>query len=368
MEKTDNSAYWLAFASIEEVGAAFIRKVYEHFGSIKSAWCAGPDNLYRIEDITKKQMDVFLRKRAGVEPEKCLEFIQKRGIKFINFEDENYPKLLKEIHNPPMTLFYKGDFSRCNLDKTLAVVGSRRASEGAKNTLSRILGEFAGTDICIVSGLAAGIDTCAHKSAIEFGLSTIAVIGSGFDFVYPKANKELFKEIEEKAGVIISEYWPTEEPLPWRFPLRNRIVSGLCKGTLVAEAALKSGALITANLCIEQNRELMCLPGLVSNPNTEGVYKLLKNGAALVTEGKDILDTLGWKVEILKPEEEKNAEIAGMSENEAAVFGQIAIEDCSADALEAALGIEMADLMVILTTLELENKIKQTNGGKYTLV
>ena len=144
MEKTDNSAYWLAFASIEEVGAAFIRKVYEHFGSIKSAWCAGPDNLYRIEDITKKQMDVFLRKRAGVEPEKCLELIQKRGIKFINFEDENYPKLLKEIHNPPMTLFYKGDFSRCNLDKTLAVVGSRRASEGA-NSPVRIFALFRGS-------------------------------------------------------------------------------------------------------------------------------------------------------------------------------------------------------------------------------
>ena len=369
MEKINKDAYWLAFASIEEIGASFIRKVYEHFGCIKSAWCAGPDNLYRIEDITKKQMDVFLRARAGVNPEECLEFIKNRGIKYINFDDESYPALLKEIHNPPMTLFYKGDFSRCNLERTLAVVGSRRASEGAKNTLFKIISEFAGTDVCIVSGLAAGIDTCAHKSAIENGLSTIAVIGSGFDFVYPKANAALFKEIEEHAGVVISEFWPTEEPLPWRFPMRNRIVSGLSKGTLVAEAALKSGALITANLCLEQNRELMCLPGLVSNPNTAGVYKLLKNGATLVTEAKDILDALDWKIDVkIAPKSASAVDTSGMSEQEAAVFSAISIEDSSADALEASLGIEMADLMVILTTLELENKIRQTNGGKYTVL
>lgn len=368
MEKINKDAYWLAFASIEEIGASFIRKVYEHFGCIKSAWCAGPDNLYRIEDITKKQMDVFLRARVKVEPEKCLEFIKNRGIKYINFDDENYPTLLKEIHNPPMTLFYKGDFSRCNLDKTLAVVGSRRASEGAKNALAKIISEFAGTDICVVSGLAAGIDTCAHKSAIENGLSTIAVIGSGFDFVYPQSNKALFKEIEDYAGVIISEFWPTEEPLPWRFPMRNRIVSGLSKGTLVAEAALKSGALITAHLALEQNRELMCIPGLVSNPNTAGIYKLLKDGAALTTCGKDILDTLGWQIEINRAENADFTNVSGMSEDESAIYSRIALEDCSADALEAELGIDMADLTVILTTLELDNKIRQTNGGKYTVL
>lgn len=362
--------YWLAFASIEEIGASFIKKLYEHFGCIKSAWCAGPDNLYRIEDITKKQMDVFLKARAKTVPEECLEQVEKKGIKFIHYDDPNYPKLLKEIHNPPMTLFYKGDFSRCNMDRTLAVVGSRRASENAKNTLSKILSGFRGTDICVVSGLASGIDTCAHKSAIANNLSTIGVIGSGFDFIYPTANKQLFKDIEEKNGVIITEFWHTEEPLPWRFPMRNRIVSGLCKGTLVAEAALKSGALITAHLCLEQNRELMCMPGLVSNPNTEGIYKLLKDGAALVTNADDILETMGWKLETASSSKNGTSSFSteGLSEDEAAIYEKIALEDCSLDKIASDLDIKISDLMVILTTLELENKIKQTDGDKYTVI
>lgn len=359
--------YWLAFASIEEIGAAFIKKLYDHFGCIKSAWCAGPDNLIRIENITKNQIDKFLKARAKTDPDQCLEFISKRNIKFINFDDEKYPRLLKQISDPPTTLFYKGDFSRCNLDKTLAVVGSRRASDNAKSTLSKILSEFRGTDICVVSGLAAGIDTCAHKSAIANNLSTIGVIGSGFDYVYPTSNKQLFKDIEDKHGVIITEFWPTDEPLPFRFPMRNRIVSGLCKGTLVAEAALKSGALITANLCLEQNRELMCIPGLVSNPNTEGVYKLLKDGAALVTCAQDILDTLDWKVTAASNKQSSLC-TEGLSEDEVSVLEKISLDACSADKLSADLDIEIGDLMVILTTLELDGRIKQTDGNKYTLV
>ena len=267
--------YWLAFASIEQLGSVFIKRVYENFGSPKAAWCAAPDELYRVENLTKKQIDYFIKARKVVEPEERLDFILKKGIKFINYTDAEYPQLLKQIPNPPMTLFYKGDLSRCNFNRTLSVVGSRKASENAKTNLAKILSGLANTDVCIVSGLAAGIDTCAHKAAIQNNLSTIGVIGSGFDFVYPASNRELYRQIEEKWGVIFSEYWPTEQPISWHFPHRNRIVSGLSRGTLVAEAALKSGAIITANLCLEQNRELMCMPGQISNPNTEGIYKLL---------------------------------------------------------------------------------------------
>ncbi len=127
-------------------------------------------------------------------------------------------------------------------------------------------------------------------------LKTIGVIASGFDFVYPSANKDLYKKIEQGNGAILTEYFPTFEPLQWRFPQRNRIVSGLSYGTLVAEAAIKSGALITANLCLDQGRDLMCIPGLVSNPNTEGIYKLLKQGATMVTCASDILNALNWEI------------------------------------------------------------------------
>lgn len=360
--------YWLAFASIEEIGSVFIKRLYEHFGCIKSAWCSGPDSLYKIEELTKKQITYFLKAREKTNPDECLKYIENKGIKYINYEDEDYPELLKQISNPPMTLFYKGDFSRCNLNRAVAVVGSRKASQSAQQALSKIIAELQGTDICIISGLASGIDTCAHRCAISNGLSTIGVIGSGFDFIYPKSNKDLFKDIEEKYGVVISEYWPSEQPLPWRFPHRNRIVSGLSKGTLVAEAALKSGALITANLCLEQNRELMCLPGLISNPNTEGIYKLLKGGAALVTNAGDIFDTLGWEVKKTNPAISKTPETklyAGLSEDEIRVLEMVQRDECTFDRISGELGLDFSDLMIILTNLEINGCIQQSEGNRY---
>ena len=358
--------YWLAFASIEQLGSVFIKRVVENFGSPKSAWCAAPDELYRVENLTKKQIDYFIKARKVVEPEERLAFILNKGIKFINYTDVEYPLLLKQISNPPMTLFYKGDLSRCNFDRTLSVVGSRKASENAKSNLSKILSGLANTDVCIVSGLAAGIDTCAHKAAIQNNLTTIGVIGSGFDFVYPSSNKELYRQIEEKYGVIFSEYWPTEQPISWHFPHRNRIVSGLSRGTLVAEAALKSGAIITANLCLEQNRELMCMPGQISNPNTEGIYKLLKAGAALVTTTQDILDTMGWEFKNTAAEtEEKND--CGLEGLQKEIYDMVSRQDTDLDGLLARINVEYAELITVLTGMELDGYIKQTDGGKYSL-
>ena len=366
MEK-DDSQYWLAFASIEKIGSVFIKNLFEHFGSIKSAWCAGVDELYKVENITKSQINDFVAARKDIEPEKCFEFIQKKNLRFITFTDEAYPYLLKQISNPPMTLFYKGDLSRCNFDRTISVVGSRKASESAKIVLSKIIGEFLNTDVCIVSGLAAGIDATAHKAAVENNLSTIGVIASGFDFVYPRQNKDLYKKIEDNAGVIFSEYWPTFQPLPWRFPHRNRIVTGLSKGTLVAEAAIKSGALISANLCLEQNRELMCMPGLLTNPNTEGIYKLIKNGAAVVTRAQDILDTLDWQIECVTEDKKEQGKLDSLdlTEDEKKVLELISTGTDNVDALCNKTEFEFGDLFLLLTNLEIKGYIKQTDGDRY---
>ena len=237
--------------------------------------------------------------------------------------------MLKEIYNPPAVLYYKGDLSRINFNKTLAVVGSRKSSTYAKDALKLILSGLKNTDITIVSGLAAGIDTAAHNLAIEFGLKTVGVIASGFDYTYPASNKKLYEDIESEHGVIFSEYYPTFEPLKYRFPQRNRIVSGLSSGTLVAEASLKSGALITANLTLEQGRELMCIPGMITNPNTRGIYKLLKNGATLVTEANDILNTLDWEVQ-----KQQNLDLKStleLSEDETKVLSHLEVEEKNFD-------------------------------------
>ena len=354
--------FWLAFASIEELGANFVQCLYNHFGCIENAWTASSSEIVDIEGITKKQISYFLEKRKNVNPDECFDFINKKGIKYLTLEDEKYPKMLKEIYNPPSVLFIKGDLDICNLEKTLAVVGSRRASNGAKEVLNKILLEFAGTDLCIVSGLAAGIDTVAHKSALEAGLKTIGVIASGFDFCYPTSNKQLYKDIEDGNGAILTEYWPTVEPLSFHFPQRNRIVSGISYGTLIAEAALKSGAMITANLTLEQNRELMCIPGSLTNPNTEGIYKLLQDGATMITCADNIINALGWTLS--KNSQVKTSEF-DLDDKEKTVFAEIAIEPKTFDDIMNLTGLKFDDLMSVLTMLELKGIIKQTDGEKY---
>ena len=269
--------------------------------------------------------------------------------------------MLHNIDNPPAVLYFKGDLEVCNLNRTLAVVGSRRASSYAKDALTKILSELANTDICIVSGLASGIDTTAHLTALNSNLKTIGVIASGFDFTYPAANKQLYERIENGNGAVVTEYYPTFEPIKFRFPQRNRIVSGLSYGTLVAEASLKSGALITANLTLEQGRELMCIPGLITNPNTQGIYKLLKNGATLVTCADDILQALDWEIKTeqlpllqtnLEPDEEK-------------IVNAIEIEEKGFDELLTLTKLDVDTLLTHLTMLELKGIIKQVDGDRY---
>lgn len=351
--------YWIALSSIEELSSSFIQRLYNHFGSIEYAFKA--DDLSEIDGLSVKKAEKFLRLRDKVDPDKALQLVKDRGVKYLTFEDEKYPQMLKNIDDAPSVLYYKGDLFDCNLEKTLAVVGSRRATSYAKDALAKIISELNGTDICIVSGLASGIDTTAHVSALDNNLKTIGVIASGFDYTYPASNKELYKRIEDGNGAVVSEYYPTFEPLKFRFPQRNRIVSGLSYGTLVAEASLKSGALITANLTLEQGRELMCIPGLITNPNTQGIYKLLKNGAALVTCADDVLEALGWEVKI----EQKNLFELDLSPDEQLIFDALEIEDKCFDELQAFTRLSVDDLLTYLTTMELKGIIKQVDGDRY---
>lgn len=355
--------YWVALSSIEEIDSSFIQRLYNYFGDIEAAFNA--NDLSAIDGLSVRKAENFFRIRDKVNPDKAVEKVAERGIKYLTFEDENYPKMLHNIDNPPSVIYYKGDLFDCNLNKTLAVVGSRKASTYAKDALTKIISEFQNTDICIVSGLATGIDTTAHISALENNLKTIGVIASGFDFTYPAANKDLYKRIENGNGAVLTEYYPTFEPLKFRFPQRNRIVSGLSYGTLVAEASLKSGALITSNLTLEQGRELMCIPGLITNPNTQGIYKLLKNGAALVTCADDVLEALGWEV---KMEQQTLFNLPDLSEDEKCIYDALEIEDKCVDELQAFTKLSIDNLLMYLTTMELKGIIKQVDGDRYKRV
>ena len=354
--------FWIAFSSIEQINSEFVQRLYNYFGNIEKAFNASLGDLSNIEGLSIKKAENFIKTRDKVDLDKTLNEVLNRGINYLTFDNPNYPKMLKEISNPPIVLYYKGHLESCNLEKTIAVVGSRKSSFHAKEAVEKILGELDGTDLCIASGLASGIDTAAHRSALNHHLKTIGVIASGFDYTYPASNKDLYKEIEEGGGAILTEYYPTFEPLKFRFPQRNRIVSGISYGTVVAEASLKSGALITANLTLEQGRELMCIPGLISNPNTEGIYKLLKNGATLVTCANDILEALNWEV---KPVEQLKIDLSGLSNDEQKVVQALEVEEKSFDEIINLTKINTDDLLMILTTLELKGIIKQSAGDRY---
>ncbi len=354
-----DTKYWIAFSSIESIDSLFVQRLYNYFGDIETAFKAEYKDLKQIEGLSVKKAENFIEKRKGLDVDKVYEEVEKRNISILTFDSPNYPYMLSQISNPPMVLYYKGDLFSCNLKRTVAFVGSRRASFNGKEGVKKIIDELKGTDICIVSGLAEGIDSTAHKSAIENNLKTIGVIASGLDYTYPSGNKHLYEEIENGYGAVVTEYYPTFEPLKFRFPQRNRIVTGLSYGTVVGEAALKSGALISANLTLEQGRELMCIPGAINNSNTEGVYKLLKDGAGLVTSGQDVLNTLNWEIITEK------SEISTEDPVEKIIFGIIGVEPKGFDELQIQTNLDTDKLLTVLTMMEVKGLIKQIEGDRY---
>ena len=358
-----NKKYWIAFSSIEEIDSAFVQRLYNYFGDIERAYNASLRDLEQIEGLSINKADEFLVKRDKINPDKLFENVESRGIKTLTFDDKNYPYMLSQIHNPPMILYYKGNLFDCNLERTVAFVGSRRASTSGKDSIGRIISDFKNTDICIVSGLAEGIDAVSHRSAIENNLKTIGVIASGFDFSYPASSRDLYKKLENGCGAVVTEYYPTFEPIKFRFPQRNRIVTGLSYGTVVGEAALKSGALISANLTLEQGRELMCIPGDINNKNTEGIYKLLKNGATMVTSGEDVLNALNWQIQLTN---DKNENLnMNIPKQYLPIVDLTSVEPKGFDEIQAETGMQTEELLTALTMLEIEGFIEQADGDRY---
>lgn len=357
-----NTKFWTAFASIEQLDSTFVQRLYNYFGDVETAWNSQLSDLKQIEGLSVRKAENFIEKKKSVNPEQTLDFVVNKGINILTYDDIKYPYMLRQISNPPMTLFYKGDLFSCNLERTVAFVGSRRASFNGKEAVRSIISDLRGTDLTVVSGLAAGIDAVSHESAILNNLKTIGVIASGFDFTYPSSSKHLYEKLEQGCGAVVTEYYPTFEPIKFRFPQRNRIVTGLSYGTVVGEAAMKSGALISANLTLEQGRELMCIPGAINNINTEGIYKLLKDGATMVTKGDDVLNALGWTIERSLPDSTKSSNLDEFSQ---LVFDIIGVEPKGFDEIQVLTGVATDELLIRLTEMELSGLIEQVEGDRY---
>ena len=289
-------------------------------------------------------------------------------IKVLTINDKNYPKILKKIKNPPKKLYYKGKI--LTEEKCFAIVGTRKYSIYGKQAALEIANDLSEAGLTIVSGLAPGIDTFAHRAAIEQGKRTIAVLGTGIDekSVYPKENIGLSREIIERGGAVLSEYPPGTRGTRFTFPRRNRIISGLSLGVLVIEAKEKSGSLITANYALKQNRKIFAVPGSIYSKNSSGPHFLIKNGAVLVENSNDILKEINLKPPVSDPKKDIKKS-GGKTENETEkiVLSTLEGEALYIDKIIEKTKIPAAKIAGVLAILEIKGKVKNLGGNVYAL-
>lgn len=309
-------------------------------------------------EIAKQFMEHLNKFEVDVE----LEKLEKHKIKLVSKDDESYPELLKEIHDPPYLLYIYGSLDSLKAP-SLAVVGSRKHTHYGKEVVDKVVPELVQHGITIVSGLALGIDALAHKVALDSGGKTVAIIGCGLDNIYPMANINLAREIIRKGGAIVSEYPFGTPPLKQHFPARNRIISGVSLGTLVIECDIESGAMITAHHCIEQNREMFAVPGFLTNPLSAGPNSLLKMGAHVVTSGKDVVEGLElfWDADTVKICDKDIT----LPINERNIYDLLSHEPVHIDVIVEHSRMNMADVNSALLFLEIKGMVRNIGAAKY---
>lgn len=337
--------YDLWLCCLKYITVPVICKLIENFGSA--------EKIYNADIFDFNQLDLQARQIASLQ-NKDLSIYKKIKNDFITCYSEEYPEKLKSIANAPKKLFYKGDISILNT-KSIAIIGSRTADYLQLRIAEDFAREIAGNGITIISGLARGIDSSAHKGAISRG-NTIAVLGCGIDVIYPKENKELYNEIEEN-GLIISEYMPNEEPLEFNFPHRNRIIAGLSEGVFVVLCGERSGTLSTVNVARKENKKIWTLPVSIKSIAGKGNIELMKNGAKTVFDVNDILEDL----DTIAMRKTKNS-IETTDNPVLAVFDD---RPLNMDELAVLTNIEINKLNSELMLLELTGKIQRVAGKSY---
>jgi DNA processing protein len=341
------------------LGRVALFKLHNYFSHLPAALDAPPQQLEQaglsrklIEKIPNVNDSQFLHARHTLE---TLE------VRLLSFWDSDYPPLLRQIHDPPALLYLRGNLPTSDC---FAIVGSRQATPGGKQLTYELAMNLAAHDLCIVSGLARGIDTAAHRGALAGQGSTIAILGCGIDRIYPPENSKLFHEILTD-NAIISEYPPGTQPLPGHFPGRNRIISGLSRGVLVVEAAEGSGSLITGDFALEQGRELFAVPGAVQNRTSSGPNRLLKEGAQPVTEATDILQSL-WPNRLSRVQQKVVEQFSGQLQGAAlSIYQQLSHEPLHIDEIGRKCGLTPMEVSAILLDLELQGGVQVLPGNSY---
>jgi DNA processing protein len=358
----DDLKYHVAFSQISRLGSKKFKQLKNFFPDIKTAWSAGQAELLRA-GLDEKMVEEIVLVRRDINPDLEMEKLQKENVNVVALEDKRYPKLLKEIHLPPFILYYKGDLTNLN-EQALAVVGTRKISAYGKIVTEQIVGDLSNQELIIVSGLAEGIDSVAHRSALQNKKTTVSVLGSGLarENIYPSFNRQLVDRILENNGLIVSEFPLNMMPLRHNFPIRNRIISGLSLGTLVIEAGESSGALITAAFALEQNREVFAIPGSITSPMSIGTNNLIKRGAKLVQTASDILEELNLKE--LKQFKAAEAAIPASPE-EATITKHLEFEPLHINEIMKRTDLSMQEVNATLTLLEIKGRIRNLGNCTY---
>lgn len=351
---------YLALNSVRKVGPVRVRNLLQAFGSIENIFDATSRELSRVDGIGNETADSIVNWEENFDLAGELKKLEELKAKVITREDADYPPRLLEIYDPPSALYYIGDIEALKR-KSLAIVGSRHTTSYGFETARKLAYQCAYAGFTIVSGLARGIDTAAHQGALAAKGRTAAVYGCSLDFIFPQENRALTEKIVESGGALASEFRFGTSPDKYTFPMRNRIISGLSEGVLVAEAGVQSGAMITARMAAEQGRQVFAVPGRIDNPHAKGCHSLLKEGARLV---EDIEDILG-EFELLFPKSEIESERKlpqDLTAEEASVLRAIENDDTHLDVIIRHCGLPSAVVSVSLLNLELKRLVKQLPG------
>ncbi|MBI3324364.1 MAG: DNA-protecting protein DprA [Candidatus Omnitrophica bacterium] len=356
---------------VPDIGTIRVRRLLEAFGTLAALFAASEEQLQQVEGIGPVLAGRLASSRRKPElVDKELRLAQKAGCRVVTQMDAEFPAPLKQIPDPPLVLYLKGRWE--DMDETaVAVVGARRASVYGQQTAQRLACELASRGATVVSGLARGIDGAAHRGALQGRGRTLAVLGNGLTRIYPPEHEELASQIAAH-GAVCSEYPMMMEPLAQNFPRRNRLISGLSLGVVVVEAAQRSGALVTADMALEQGREVFAVPGKVDSLTSYGTHQLLKQGAKLVTCVDDILEELRLAPRMIRPTDSvqepvrPTPPVKGVTADEQRVLEQLSVDEPSdVDTVAGKTGLAASTCVANLLGLELKRLVKQLAGKRF---
>lgn len=375
-KKYSSNVLWGVLQSIPGLGGSTIRKLIDFYGSVEYCWEGLVNKKLPPSErgiLTTKLVTEIKQLDINTMTKELAKNLLKYKVSVLAYTDNLFPRVLTEIYNPPAVLFYKGNINCLEmLDKSISMVGARNCSAYGKNVAQYFSRELASYGVVIVSGGARGIDTNAHKGCLESGGTTIVVMGCGLDKVYPPENRQLYKDVISHEGLLLSEYSIGVDPIASNFPARNRIIAGLTRGVIVVEAKAKSGSLITADMAVNEGREVFTIPGNILNTLNDGSHWLIRQGAGVLTRPEDLLDAYYWEHKKIIPQKEvrqKSNSMIVFTKEERKVLSVLSTEN-SLSLEEIVLTSKLALPIVqnILLNFELQNVIQKSVNQGYILL